>query len=84
MSILKWFKNLFAESDHTFTASGKYVKKKTEDVVKEVKNTVSEGFEEVKEKAGEKVTRIRKRARDKFGRFIPDDPTTEKNEAYKD
>ena len=84
MSILKWFKNLFAESDHTFTASGKYVKKKTEDVVEEVKNTVSEGFEEVKEKAGEKVTDMRKRARDKFGRFIPDDPTTEKNEAYKD
>ena len=50
MSILKWFKNLFAESDHTFTASGKYVKKKTEDVVKEVKNTVSEGLEEVKER----------------------------------
>ena len=45
---------------------------------------MSEGLEEVKEKAGEKVTRIRKRARDKFGRFIPDDPDTEKNEAYKD
>ena len=84
MSILNWLKNLFAESEHTFNASGKYVKKKTEDVVEEVKNTVSEGFEEVKEKAGEKVTRIRKRARDKFGRFIPDDPDTEKNEAYKD
>ena len=52
------------------------LKEKAEAVVEEVKNTVSEGIDEIKDK--------RERARDDKGRFIADDPTTEKNEAYKD
>tara|TARA_B100001989_G_scaffold233287_1_gene193085 strand:+ start:343 stop:540 length:198 start_codon:yes stop_codon:yes gene_type:complete len=49
---------------------------KAEAVVEEVKNTVSEGIDEIKDR--------RQRARDSKGRFIANDPTTEKNEAYKD
>ena len=52
------------------------IKQKAEAVVEEVKNTVSEGIDEIKAR--------RERARDDKGRFIADDPTTEKNEAYKD
>ena len=52
---------------------------------KEVKNIVVEGAEEVATQTKAKVTKIkRKRARNKKGRFIADDPTTEKNEAYED
>jgi len=47
-----------------------------EAVVEEVKNTVSEGIDEIKTR--------RERARDNKGRFVADDPDTEKNEAYKD
>tara|TARA_R100001510_G_scaffold57188_1_gene64509 strand:- start:1682 stop:1885 length:204 start_codon:yes stop_codon:yes gene_type:complete len=52
------------------------IKEKAEAVVEEVKNTVSEGIDEIKAR--------RERARDDKGRFIADDPNTEKNEAYKD
>tara|TARA_B100000242_G_scaffold276970_1_gene233259 strand:+ start:345 stop:548 length:204 start_codon:yes stop_codon:yes gene_type:complete len=52
------------------------LKEKAEAVVEEVKNTVSEGIDEIKDR--------RERARDDKGRFVADDPTTEKNEAYKD
>ena len=52
------------------------IKQKGEAVVEEVKNTVSEGIDEIKAR--------RERARDDKGRFLADDPTTEKNEAYKD
>ena len=51
----------------------------------EVKNIVVEGAEEVAAQTKDKVTKIkRKSARNKKGRFIADDPTTEKNEAYED
>ena len=51
----------------------------------EVKNIVIEGAEEVAAQTKDKVTKIkRKRARNKQGRFIADDPTTSKNEAYED
>ena len=51
----------------------------------EVKNIVVEGAEEVAAQTKNKVTKIkRKRARNKKGRFIADDPTTSKNEAYED
>ena len=51
----------------------------------EVKNIVVEGAEEVAAQTKNKVTKIkRKRARNKQGRFIADDPTTSKNEAYED
>ena len=51
----------------------------------EVKNIVVEGAEEVAAQTKDKVTKIkRKRARNKQGRFIADDPTTSKNEAYED
>ena len=52
------------------------LKEKAEAVVEEVKNTVSEGIDEIKTR--------RERARDNKGRFVADDPDTEKNEAYKD
>ena len=52
------------------------IKEKAEAVVEEVKNTVSEGIDEIKTR--------RERARDNKGRFVADDPDTEKNEAYKD
>ena len=67
MSLFTWFKKIFTEPA---------IKQKTEAVVEEVKNTVSEGIDEIKAR--------RQRARDNKGRFIADDPTTEKNEAYKD
>ena len=51
----------------------------------EVKNIVVEGAEEVATKTKTKVTNVkRKRTRNKKGRFVADDPTTEKNEAYED
>ena len=40
--------------------------------------------EEVKEKAEDKVKSVKKRARTRLGRYIADDPTTPKNEAYED
>jgi len=52
------------------------IKEKAEAVVEEVKNTVSESIDEIKTR--------RERARDNKGRFVADDPDTEKNEAYKD
>ena len=67
MSLFNWFKKIFTEPA---------IKQKAEAVVKEVKNTMSEGIDELKDR--------RQRARDNKGRFIADDPTTEKNEAYKD
>lgn len=65
MSFFSWLKKLFTEP---------VIKEKAEAVVKEVKDTVSEGVDEIKSR--------RKRARDNKGRFVPDDPTTEENEAY--
>ena len=65
MSFFSWLKKLFTEP---------VIKEKTEAVVKEVKDTVSEGVDEIKSR--------RKRARDNKGRFVPDDPATEENEAY--
>ena len=67
MSFFSWLKKLFTEP---------FIKEKTEAVVEEVKNTVSEGIDEIKTR--------RERARDNKGRFVADDPDTEKNEAYKD
>jgi|TARA_B100000282_G_C31516703_1_gene391965 ElaB/YqjD/DUF883 family membrane-anchored ribosome-binding protein len=67
MSFFSWLKKLFTEP---------VIKEKTEAVVEEVKNTVSEGIDEIKTR--------RERARDNKGRFVADDPDTEKNEAYKD
>ena len=67
MSFFSWLKKLFTEP---------VIKEKTEAVVEEVKNTVSEGIDEIKDR--------RERARDDKGRFVADDPTTKKNEAYKD
>ncbi len=49
---------------------------------------VADVAEEVKDIASDKVTQLgkkaRKRARDAKGRFLRDDPATEKNEAYDD
>ena len=67
MSFFSWLKKLFTEP---------VIKEKTEAVVEEVKNTVSEGIDEIKTR--------RERARDNKGRFVADDSDTEKNEAYKD
>ncbi len=67
MSFFSWLKKLFTEP---------VIKEKTEAIVEEVKNTVSEGIDEIKTR--------RERARDNKGRFVADDPDTEKNEAYKD
>ena len=67
MSFFSWLKKLFTEP---------VIKEKTEAVVEEVKNTVSEGIDEIKTR--------RERARDNKGRFVADDPDTEKNEAYKE
>lgn len=69
MTILQWLKEFFAVP------------------ATEVKNIVVEGAEEVatKTKTKTKVTNVkRKRTRNKKGRFVADDPTTEKNEAYED
>tara|TARA_Y100001935_G_C16835345_1_gene281415 strand:+ start:115 stop:327 length:213 start_codon:yes stop_codon:yes gene_type:complete len=65
MSFFSWLKRIFTEPA---------IKEKAEAVVKEVKDTVSEGVDEIKSR--------RKRARDNKGRFVPDDPTTKENEAY--
>ena len=65
MSLFNWLKRIFIEP---------VIKEKAEAVVKEVKDTVSEGVDEIKSR--------RKRARDNKGRFVPDDPTTKENEAY--
>ena len=65
MSFFSWLKKIFTEPA---------IKEKAEAVVKEVKDTVSEGVDEIKSR--------RKRARDNKGRFVPDDPTTKENEAY--
>ena len=75
MFIVDWIKNLFVAEE---------VKQKAEDTVEEIKSVVSESVEEVKEIADEKVEALKTRARDKLGRFLSDDPTTENNEAYKD
>tara|TARA_R100000152_G_C6775127_1_gene203331 strand:- start:162 stop:425 length:264 start_codon:yes stop_codon:yes gene_type:complete len=79
MKLLDWLKSLFVS---------KAVQSKTEDAVEEVKSMVTEGVEEAKHKLDSNVTKLKekakKRARDKLGRFIPDDPNTPENEAYKD
>ena len=74
MVIKENYMSLFTWLKKIFTEPA--IKQKAEAVVEEVKNTVSEGSDEIKDR--------RQRARDNKGRFIADDPTTEKNEAYKD
>ena len=76
MTILQWLKEFFDIPE---------VKEKTTAAAKEVKNIVVEGAEEVATQTKAKVSKIkRKRSRNKKGRFVPDDPTTKKNEAYED
>ena len=82
MSILNWLKEFFVTE--ALQDSKEKIKEKAEDVIKDIKNTVTEGIEEVKDIAEDTTTDIKQRARDKFGRFSADDPTTKKNEAYKD
>ena len=82
MSILTWLKEFFVTE--VIQESQEKIKEKAGDVIKDVKNTVTEGIDEVKDIAEEATTDIKQRARDKLGRFISDDPTTIKNEAYKD
>ena len=49
---------------------------------------MTEGVEEARHKLDSKVTKLRDkaktRARDSLGRFIPDNPDTPENEAFKD
>lgn len=79
MTIIEWLKSLFINTA---------VKHKAEEAAEEVRQIVSEGAEEVKEKLSSKAAKLRekakKRARDRYGRFIPDDPNTPDNEAYVD
>ena len=97
MGLIDWVKNLvtkfwnslerFVADETKYVAQQKAkaaVKETVENKVEEVKETVSEVVEEVKEKAESKVTDIKRRARDRLGRFIPDDPDTPENEAFKD
>ena len=85
MKLLTYLRNWFA---------GLWAAKKTEQAKKEIAGVVedvvdiveakSKAIEEVKEK-GEQVTHsIKRRARDRFGRFLRDDPKTPENEAYVD
>ena len=60
------------------------VEEKVEVAKETISETVSEVVEEVKEKAEAKVKSVKKRARTRLGRYIADDPTTPKNEAYED
>ena len=82
MSLLTWLKEFFVTE--ALQESQEKIKEKAEDVIDDIKNTVTEGIDEVKDIAEEETTDIKQRARDKLGRFIADDPTTEKNESYKD
>ena len=82
MSFLNWLKEFFVTE--ALEDSKEKIKEKAEDVIKDIKNTVTEGIEEVKDIAEETTTDIKQRARDKFGRFLADDPATKNNEAYKD
>ena len=97
MGLIDWVKNLVAKfwaglerfvADETkYLAEQKAkaaVKEKVEEKVEDAKETVSEAVEEVKEKAEAKVKDVKKRARTRLGRYIADDPTTPKNEAYED
>ena len=68
MKLLEWLKSLFVS---------KAIQVKTEDAVEEVKHKLDSKVTTIKEKA-------KTRARDRLGRFIPDDPSTPENEAYKD
>tara|TARA_Y100000816_G_scaffold235107_1_gene180786 strand:- start:462 stop:725 length:264 start_codon:yes stop_codon:yes gene_type:complete len=78
MKLLDWLKSLFVS---------KAIQSKTEDAVEEVKSMVTEGVEEAKHKLDSNITKLKEkaktRARDRLGRFIPDDPNTPENEAYK-
>ncbi len=64
----------------------KQAKQETAAVVEEVVEIVDEAknraIDEVKEKGAEVRHTVRKRARDRFGRFLRDDPNTPDNEAY--
>tara|TARA_R100000458_G_C8209397_1_gene197377 strand:- start:354 stop:650 length:297 start_codon:yes stop_codon:yes gene_type:complete len=97
MGLIDWVKNLvakfwaglerFVADEAKYLAEQKAkaaVKEKVEEKVEVAKETVSEVVEEVKEKAEDKVKSVKKRARTKLGRYIADDPTTPKNEAYED
>jgi len=82
MSLLTWLKDFFVTE--ALQDSKEKIKEKAEDVIDDIKSTVTEGIEEVKDIAEETAEDIKQRARDKLGRFSADDPTTKKNEAYKE
>ena len=82
MSILTWLKEFFVTT--AMQESKEKITDKAEDVIDDIKSTVTEGIEEVKDIAEETTTEIKQRARDKLGRFLADDPNTNSNEAYKD
>ena len=84
MKLLTYLRNWFA---------GLWAAKKTEQAKKEIAAVVEDvvdivdeakdkAIEEVKEKSAEVKHTIKQRARDKFGRFLRDDPKTPGNEAY--
>jgi len=84
MSMMTQFRNWMA---------GVWAAKKTEQAKKEIAAVVEDvvdivdeakdkAIEEVKEKGAEVKHTIKQRARDKFGRFLRDDPKTPGNEAY--
>ena len=56
-----------------------FLKFKKPNIEKEIKETIDEITDIV-----EKTKETRERARNKFGRFIADDPNTPENEAYKE
>ena len=68
MKLLEWVKGLFV----------------TEKIRKEAESVIEDVVDEIKSKAKVKKIhdQVRKRARDAKGRFLKDDPDTEKNEAY--
>ena len=68
MKLLEWVKGLFV----------------TEKIRKEAESVIEDVVDEIKSKAKVKKIhdKVRKRARDAKGRFLKDDPDTEKNEAY--
>jgi gas vesicle protein len=82
MSLLTWLKDFFVTE--ALQDSKEKIKEKAEYVIDDIKSTVTEGIEEVKDIAEETAEDIKQRARDKLGRFSADDPTTKKNEAYKE
>ena len=90
MKLLTYLRNWFAvlwaakKIDNKTEQAKKGIAAVVEDVVDIVDEAKSKAIEEVKGK-GEQVTHsIKRRARDRFGRFLRDDPKTPENEAYVD